>query len=587
MENKELQKKREGEKFCPEKIGSYFRVEWKVLLTITISGLIYNLGLLAEPWFEGRMTGMLVDILRGSGTFANMLSLVIGYVAAIGIVQVSRYVKRFYVRRFANNINRRMKEILYHSLVTRGRASLREEGEGTIMTKAILDVDDCVEGMRKFTTEIFDTGIALLAYAAMLLWYDWRLALLCLLFPPFSYLMAEKMKTVVERSNAAYKESAGRLNTATLDRAGNAVTYRIYGCEKQRSGMYEKQLDDYEKTAVRAGMQVVAMPPLYQVISMGSTVLILYFGSKNVLNSGWTVWNIAAFTTFLSCYGKLAVKSSKAAKLFNSVQKANVSWKRIRPLLTEPPEETEEKTAGAVSLKLDQAGGAYPGGKQIFDGLTISAKPGQIIGITGPVACGKSTLGKIFLGEVPYTGHVLLNGKELSEYSDRERRSMVGWQGHDPELLADSVRNNVALGEEQIDVGRELSRVCLDREVAEMENGVDTLVGSRGVRLSGGQQARTALARTLSHAKPLIVLDDPFAALDRNTEEEIFRELKAMSKDRIILLISHRLYLFDQTDQVIWMENGQTQTGTHEKMLQIVPEYANLCKVWKEGADHA
>ena len=91
----------------------------------------------------------------------------------------------------------------------------------------------------------------------------------------------------------------------------------------------------------------------------------------------------------------------------------------------------------------------------------------------------------------------------------------------------------------------------------------------------------------VSHAKPLIVLDDPFAALDRNTEEEIFRELKAMSKDRIILLISHRLYLFDQTDQVIWMENGQTQTGTHEKMLQIVPEYANLCKVWKEGADHA
>ena len=91
---------------------------------------------------------------------------------------------------------------------------------------------------------------------------------------------------------------------------------------------------------------------------------------------------------------------------------------------------------------------------------------------------------------------------------------MVGWQGHDPELLADSVRNNVALGEEQIDVGRELSRVCLDREVSEMENGIDTLVGSRGVRLSGGQQARTALARTLSHAKPLIVLDDPFAALE-------------------------------------------------------------------------
>ena len=126
-----------------------------------------------------------------------------------------------------------------------------------------------------------------------------------------------------------------------------------------------------------------------------------------------------------------------------------------------------------------------------------------------------------------------------------------------------------------------------DEGAARITQALGACPGSRGVRLSGGQQARTALARTLSHAKPLIVLDDPFAALDRNTEEEIFRELKAMSKDRIIMLISHRLYLFDQTDQVIWMENGQTQTGTHEKMLQIVPEYANLCKVWKEGADHA
>ena len=100
------------------------------------------------------MTGCLVDILNGNSETAAMLSLVLGYVAAIAIVQVSRYVKRFYVRRFANNVNRRMKQVLYRSLVTKSRASLKEEGEGDVMTKAILDVDDCAEGMRKFTTEI-------------------------------------------------------------------------------------------------------------------------------------------------------------------------------------------------------------------------------------------------------------------------------------------------------------------------------------------------------------------------------------------------------------------------------------------------
>ena len=156
-------------KFQADRVRSYFRIEWKVLLVVTISGLIYNLGLLAGPWFEGQMTGCLVNILQGSDHFTDMLILVTSYVVAIAVVQISRYVKRFYVRRFANNVNRRMKEILYGSRVSKSRASLRKEGEGDVMTKAILDVDDCVEGMRKFTTEIFDTGVALAAYAGMLL----------------------------------------------------------------------------------------------------------------------------------------------------------------------------------------------------------------------------------------------------------------------------------------------------------------------------------------------------------------------------------------------------------------------------------
>ena len=127
----------------------YFKTQWPVLLAVTFSGLIYNLGLLAGPWFEGRMTGCLVDILSGNAGYRDMLVLVSAYVVSIAIVQVSRYVKRFYVRRFANNINKDMKETLYDSLVHRSRAELEEEGVGNVMTKAILDVDDCAEGMRK------------------------------------------------------------------------------------------------------------------------------------------------------------------------------------------------------------------------------------------------------------------------------------------------------------------------------------------------------------------------------------------------------------------------------------------------------
>ena len=154
----------EKKNFRPDKIMMYFRAEWKVLALITVSGLIYNLGLMAGPWFEGKMAGCLMQILTGTERFPAMLRLAPAYVIVIGTVQLARYIKRFYVRRFANNVNRRMKRILYRTLIHKSRVELEKEGAGNVITKAISDVDDCVEGMRKFTTEIFDTGVALFGY---------------------------------------------------------------------------------------------------------------------------------------------------------------------------------------------------------------------------------------------------------------------------------------------------------------------------------------------------------------------------------------------------------------------------------------
>ena len=258
-----MNRKKRSAEFQPDRVLSYFKAEWRVLLAVTLSGLIYNVGLLAGPWFEGRMTGCLVDILKGFGHFGDMLALAFSYVAILAAVQIARYIKRFYVRRFANNVNRRMKQTLYSSLVHKSRASLQKEGEGSAMTKAILDVDDCVEGMRKFTTEIFDTGVALAAYTGMLLAYDWRLALLCMIFPPVSYLAAEKMKKTIQRAGTAYKEQSAMLSEATLDRAQNALTYRVFGCEQERREAYEKSLTAYEKAAVKAQIWNASMPPLY------------------------------------------------------------------------------------------------------------------------------------------------------------------------------------------------------------------------------------------------------------------------------------------------------------------------------------
>lgn len=570
--------------FQPDRIGSYFRLEWLPLALVTVSGLVYNIGLLATPWFEGRLAQCLADILGGSATAAAMAMLVLAYVVVTLVVQAARFLKRFYVRRFANNINRRMKGILYANLVRQSRAALETEGAGELMTKAISDVDDCVEGMRKFTTEVFDTGVALAGYTVMLLVYDWRLALLCLLFTPVSYVCAARMKKPVQREGAAYKKAAGALRAATLDRAQNAATYRIYGCETAREQRYEDVLTTYEKTAVRSNVWQSALPPLYLAVSEAGVLFILWFGAKNVLGIGWSTWDIAAFTTFLSCFTKLTVKASKVAKLFNSVQKAEVSWKRIKPLMKLPKELAPLAIPAPADVKLQDLSFAY-GEEPIFSGLTLTAHPGDIIGVTGPVACGKSTLGRVFLCEMPYGGSAQFGQREFAALTPREISATVGYLGHAPELSADTIQNNVLCGSEQ-DAMPWLAAVALDGEVRSMENGLNTVIGSGGVRLSGGQAQRLALARTLAHPRPVLVLDDPFSALDRSTEDTVFANLQAYAKDKVVFLISHRLYHFPQMQQVVFMEDGRTTVGTHEELMAAAPAYRQLYKSQTGGQQH-
>ena len=560
--------------FCPDRVLSYFRLEWLPLAFVTLSGLVYNIGLLATPWFEGRLAQCLADILGGRETAAKMAMLVPAYILVTLLVQAARFVKRFYVRRFANNIDRRMKGILYANLVRQSRAALEKEGAGELMTKAISDVDDCVEGMRKFTTEVFDTGVALVGYAVMLLVYDWRLALLSLLFTPVSYVCAAWMKKPVQRVGAAYKKAAGALSAATLDRAQNAVTYRIYGCEDARAEKYEDALNTYEKTAVRSNVWQSALPPLYLAASEAGVLFILWFGAKNVLGTGWSEWDIAAFTTFLSCFTKLVVKSSKAAKLFNAVQKAEVSWTRIKPLMKQPEQLAPLRIPEPADVTLKNLSFAY-GGEPVFTGLSLTARPGDIIGITGPVACGKSTLGRVFLCEAPYGGSARFGGTEFSALTPRQISATVGYLGHDPELSADTVQNNVLCGSEQ-EAEPYLAEAALDDEVRRMEQGLETVIGPGGTRLSGGQAQRLALARTLAHPRPVLVLDDPFSALDRNTEDIVFRNLQEYAKDKVVFLISHRLYHFPQMQQVIFMDGGKTTVGTHAELMAAEPVYLQL-----------
>ena len=547
-------------------IWNYILKEKKYLFLITITGLIYNVGLLAGPYFEGQLAGCLVDISKNLKTANSMIQLSVIYVCIILLVQCARFLKRYFVRKFGNDINRNLKMDVYKHFVY---DTSNDENAGSIMTKAISDADACSEGIRKFTTEIFDTGIALISYIMMLVLYDAKLTCFVIIFQVISYLIANKLGPVVAKNASNAKKSAERLNASTLDRLHLAITYRIYGEESNMHEVYEKDLQDYEDKTVRSNILETSLKPLYEIISMTGIVFIIYFGSKRVVNN---LWDIAIFTTYISCFTKMAVKSSKAAKLFNAVQKAKVSWDRIYPIIDNDHEVKNRKPFDVNTVEVCNLSYAYDD-QVIFSNVSFQAKKGDIIGITGEIASGKSTLGKVFLENSHYQGKILVNGKPLKDIE--KDYAVTSYMGHNLELFDDTIENNIEFGKEG-NILPVLDIVSMKEEVENFSDGIYTKLKEGGIKLSGGQQSRIALARTLYHARGIIVLDDPFSACDKNTEKEIYENIRKEYKDSIIFLISHRLSLFDQMNQVLFIDNQSVESGTHLELLKNNDKYKHL-----------
>jgi len=144
----------------------------------------------------------------------------------------------------------------------------------------------------------------------------------------------------------------------------------------------------------------------------------------------------------------------------------------------------------------------------------------------------------------------------------------LGYIGHRPQLLSDTIYKNITLGNDK-DISSVLKDVCFDTDLKMMPQGENTLVGNSGVKLSGGQQARIALARTLLNKNKIIILDDPFSAIDMKTEEKIIQNLKENYKDSLIILVSHRLAIFNNIDKIILMNNDKTvEYGTHYELMK-------------------
>lgn len=562
----------------PQKLKSYLTREWKVLAAVTLTGLLFN----GSMSYAAVLQGRLIDAVVNRYALSLVITKALIFVGVILAIQLMRGFKRYFVRLFANRTGASMRRMLYNSEMSSDISDLSKVSAGDLMNKAVSDVDICVEGMRKVTTEIFDTGVLMLSYLITMLIYDAKTTLVSCLFIPIAMFIAEKLKTVIENYTKLARSQSSVVSELTLSNIENALLYRVNSAEERKLYEYETELNELEQRSVKANLLENSMQPIYNAISLLGIVGLLILGSKNVSSNNWSIGD---FTAYLTIFFALSTKASKAAKLFNTYQKASVSWERIKPSFKEHhhPDESENMPDTEAILICQNLGFSYSGSQNaVFDGLNFEAHAGDIIGVTGEVACGKTSLGLALTGLYPYFGRTELNGKELSDYSMFGRSRIISYMGHDPQLLSDTIYENITLGEKG-DIWEILNLVCFDEDLKSMPEGVNTAIGAGGVRLSGGQRARISLARALYRESKLVILDDPFSAVDMETESRIIESIRDKFPEKIIILISHRLAVFPLTEKVLFFDSSSVICSSHEELLQNQASYKKLWEAQKGG----
>lgn len=567
----------------PDKIINYWKKEKFIVVCIIIFGITFNGSMILGPIFQGK----LIDSIVGGSSLSSVMQLAIIYVTIILTIQILRYFKRFYIRRFANSTSAVMRLMIYNNIMHKDAEQLDKENMGNLMTRAISDVDLCVEGMRKFTTEVFDTGVLMISYLISMLFYDVKITCLSIIFIPFAMIIAEKLKGVIYKYTIAFRRKSSFITGITYDIIDNSMIYRAYGMEAQNRSRFNSDLEDLQDKAIKADILENSMQPIYNVIAMLGVITVIYLGGTKVIESRWTV---GAFSAYIIMFTAMATKASKAAKLFNSVQKSQISWKRIKPYLTEYQDKNTVVNIDEDNTNLSVTNLSFSYGSDkdnIIENISFQSGKGEIIGVTGSIASGKSTLGLSLLGMYPYVGSIKIDGRELRDYSEFERSQMISYLGHNPQLLSDTIYNNIIMGSAR-DITSVLRDVCFDKDLSSMPEGQNTLVGNSGIRLSGGQQSRIALARTLINKSKIIILDDPFSAVDMKTEEKIIGNLKNNYRDSLIILISHRLSIFSKINRILLIHNDKTADyGTHDELMESSELYREIFNLQsKAGGDN-
>jgi ATP-binding cassette subfamily B protein len=445
--------------------------------------------------------------------------------------------------------------------------------------------------VRMVIVQAVPTVVELALIVAVLLYqFDWRYVATIMatvaLYMWYTYVATEWRIGIRRRMN----ESDSDANTKAIDSLLNYETVKYFGAEPHEKRRYDRSMARYEDASVKAYVSLAVLnagqAAVFTVgltVVMGMCALAIQDGTKT----------IGDFVMINAMMIQLYQPLNFMGMVYREIKQALIDIETMFGILARPPEIEDRPGAPplqvrAGTIRFEDVRFSYEPARPILKGLTFEVPAGKTVAIVGPSGAGKSTVSRLIFRFYEVTGgRILIDGQDIREVTQASLRHAIGMVPQDTVLFNDTVRYNIRYGrwdasEQEIEEAARNAQI--DRFIRLMPKGYDTEVGERGLKLSGGEKQRVAIARTILKAPPILLLDEATSALDSHTEREIQDALDRVSRNRTTLVIAHRLSTIVDADEIIVLDQGAiVERGTHHVLLAKGGLYASMWNRQREA----
>ena len=539
-------------------------------------------------WLDGFLGSPTAFATDGKMQIAALAALAAVLIAVLG--SLASYVDNYYTESVGQWVAHDLRMRTYHHLQRLSLAYFESHQTGTLLSTITDDIQTIQTFASSATLGILVDLLTIVGMLVLMFWLNWDFTLIAVCVTPFLLFFVSRFKRAVKNATKEVRHRQSDIVTVVQQDLESVQVVKAFG----RQDLEQKQLEEASLATLDAALKARKVKSLLSPIITTTvalcTAFVLYRGARLVLAGLMTVGGL---TVFLSYLNKFFKPVQDLAKMTNVVAQAAVGVDRVKAILdtdTAISERPNARNPAAVrgEIVFEHVAFEYDKDTRVLRDVNFRIRPGEFVGLVGATGGGKSTVVSLIPRFYdPITGVVKVDGVDIREYKLQGLRDQIGFVLQDTVLFRGTIGANIAYGragatQSEIQKAAELANA--HEFIGRMPHGYDTMVGERGLTLSGGQRQRIGIARAIIGNHPILILDEPTAALDTESERLVIEALERLMKGRTVITIAHRLSTIRDASKILVLKDGAVaEEGTHEELLALGGVYAELYHIQMDG----